>query len=180
MPTWTACLGSASRVSRPAGCTSTGHGSRASVREVEEAKRLLQLRQTDRRRLRPRCARARLASNAPRAAHVGRSAAPHLWLLLIYSSRANEMSHDHSAHRAEVGGTTYGFCSAGCRAKFVADPQKYLNPDREASRAAPPAPPGTIYTCPMDPEIRQDHPGTCPKCGMALEPLMPSLEDEGE
>ncbi len=113
------------------------------------------------------------------------------------------MSHDHSAHRAsepatlkdpvcgmtvkpesphraEVGGTTYGFCSAGCRAKFVADPQKYLNPDREASRAAPPAPPGTIYTCPMDPEIRQDHPGTCPKCGMALEPLMPSLEDEGE
>ncbi|NLG74671.1 MAG: heavy metal translocating P-type ATPase [Xanthomonadaceae bacterium] len=113
------------------------------------------------------------------------------------------MSHDHSAHRAsepatlkdpvcgmtvkpesphraEVGGTTYGFCSAGCRAKFVADPQKYLNPNREASRAAPPAPPGTIYTCPMDPEIRQDHPGTCPKCGMALEPLMPSLEDEGE
>ena len=85
-----------------------------------------------------------------------------------------------SPHRAEVDGTTYGFCSAGCRAKFVADPHKYLNPDREASREAAPAPPGTIYTCPMHPEIRQDHPGTCPKCGMALEPLMPSLEDEDE
>src|SRR3546814_13422915 len=38
--------------------------------------------------------------------------------------------------------------------------------------------PGTIYTCPMHPEIRQDHPGSCPKCGMALEPLIPSLEDD--
>src|SRR5690606_13593005 len=47
-----------------------------------------------------------------------------------------------------------------------------------AGAAAPAAPAGTIYTCPMHPQIRQDHPGSCPICGMALEPLMPSLEDD--
>ncbi len=108
------------------------------------------------------------------------------------------MSHDHSApaalkdpvcgmtvkpdspHRAEVEGTQYAFCSAGCRTKFIADPHKYLHRDREPAQAATPAPKGTIYTCPMHPEIRQDHPGTCPKCGMALEPLMPALEGDEE
>ena len=74
------------------------------------------------------------------------------------------------------------FCSAGCKTKFAADPAKYLN--KAANTAAAPAPmsaavEGTIYTCPMHPEVRQDHPGDCPKCGMALEPEMPSL-DEGE
>ncbi|WP_442968783.1 copper-transporting P-type ATPase [Ramlibacter sp.] len=49
-----------------------------------------------------------------------------------------------------------------------------------ADAAAPPAPEGTIYTCPMHPQIRQDHPGNCPICGMTLEPLMPSLEDTGD
>jgi Cu+-exporting ATPase len=66
-------------------------------------------------------------------------------------------------------GTTYYFCSPGCLAKFKADPEKYLAPP-DARASEPPPPPGTIYICPMDPEVRQDHPGACPKCGMALEP----------
>lgn len=74
----------------------------------------------------------------------------------------------HTAkHRAEHAGRTYYFCAAGCRAKFLADPAKYLNP---AEISAEPVPEGTIYTCPMHPEIRQVGPGACPICGMALEP----------
>jgi P-type Cu+ transporter len=78
-----------------------------------------------------------------------------------------------SKHRFDHEGTTYHFCSAGCRTKFAADPAKYLD-----EAAAPPAdvPEGTIYTCPMHPEIRQVGPGTCPICGMALEPEVASLE----
>ena len=92
---------------------------------------------------------------------------------------------EQSPHQAEHEGERFYFCSAHCQAKFVADPVKYLPADAAASAAAPapvagePAPAGTIYTCPMHPEVRQDHPGACPKCGMALEPEMPSL-DEGE
>jgi len=72
----------------------------------------------------------------------------------------------HTAkHRAEHGGRTYYFCSAGCREKFVTDPQKYLGKGAPAA-----APKGTIYTCPMHPQIRQIGPGNCPICGMALEP----------
>jgi Cu+-exporting ATPase len=74
-----------------------------------------------------------------------------------------------TAHHADHGGTTYHFCSAGCRSKFLADPAKYLGKDKEH---VPAAPPGTIYTCPMHPEIRRDRPGSCPICGMALEPLV--------
>jgi Cu+-exporting ATPase len=83
-----------------------------------------------------------------------------------------------SPHRAEHAGTTYYFCCAGCRTKFVADPQKYLKP--QPQEEVPAAPQGTVYTCPMDPEIRQDRPGHCPKCGMALEPLLPTLADAEE
>ena len=71
----------------------------------------------------------------------------------------------------------YYFCCAGCKSKFVADPEKYLNPSA-ANKPEQSAPEGAIHTCPMHPEIRQDHPGTCPKCGMALEPEMPSLDEE--
>ena len=72
-----------------------------------------------------------------------------------------------SAHRAEHGGQLFHFCSEGCRAKFVAEPAKYLAKDQ----TPPPAPrPGVIYTCPMHPQIRQEGPGVCPICGMALEP----------
>ncbi len=76
---------------------------------------------------------------------------------------------------AEHEGTTYHFCSAGCHGKFVADPAHYLG---DAPPAPVEAPAGAMYTCPMHPQIRQDHPGTCPICGMALEPEMPSLEEE--
>ena len=71
-----------------------------------------------------------------------------------------------TAHRASHGGQDYFFCSAGCRTKFIGDPMRYLNPRVEAE----PAVPGAIYTCPMHPEIRQEGPGSCPICGMALEP----------
>jgi Cu+-exporting ATPase len=79
-----------------------------------------------------------------------------------------------SPHRVEHDGQAYYFCSAGCADKFRAAPARYL----PGAPALPAAPAGTIYTCPMHPEIRQDHPGTCPKCGMALEPALPSLEEE--
>ena len=77
-----------------------------------------------------------------------------------------------TAYRVEHGGRTYHFCSAGCRAKFVADPARYLSDAVEVdARPSPPAPPsGAIYTCPMHPQIRQVGPGNCPICGMALEP----------
>ena len=78
----------------------------------------------------------------------------------------------HSArNRADYRGHTYYFCSAGCRAKFVNDPQKYLG-EREPEPVAE----GAIYTCPMHPEIRQVGPGACPICGMALEPELASSE----
>ena len=84
---------------------------------------------------------------------------------------------EQSPHRFEFGGRAFYFCSAGCKSKFAADPQKYLH-KQNAAAPKPAAPAGTVYTCPMHPEIRQDRPGHCPKCGMALEPLMPSLDDE--
>jgi Cu+-exporting ATPase len=84
-----------------------------------------------------------------------------------------------SPHKAQHSGRSYWFCSDGCRAKFVADPARYADPPKHApATAGPLAAGGTIYTCPMHPEIRQDHPGNCPKCGMALEPVLPSLDDE--
>ena len=71
-------------------------------------------------------------------------------------------------HHAEHAGQDFHFCSAGCRAKFQADPAKYLAPHQVGANSAAPA--GTIYTCPMHPQIRQVGPGSCPICGMALEP----------
>jgi len=82
-------------------------------------------------------------------------------------------------HHAEHGGATWHFCGARCRERFLADPEKYLAAAAAgAPPAAPAAPAGTIHTCPMHPEVRQEGPGICPKCGMALEPEMPSLDDE--
>lgn len=71
-----------------------------------------------------------------------------------------------AAHQARHDGQDYFFCSAGCQSKFVADPERYLKPAAEPA----PAIAGVIYTCPMHPEIRQEGPGSCPICGMALEP----------
>jgi Cu+-exporting ATPase len=72
-------------------------------------------------------------------------------------------------------GMAYHFCSAGCMAKFRANPPKYLAP--KPAEPAQAAPAGAIYTCPMHPEIRRPAPGNCPICGMALEPEMPTLDE---
>lgn len=78
----------------------------------------------------------------------------------------------HTAkHRADYQGHTYYFCAAGCKTKFIADPQKYLG-----ARAPEPVVEGAIYTCPMHPQIRQEGPGACPICGMALEPEIATAE----
>ena len=74
-------------------------------------------------------------------------------------------------------GVTYRFCSDRCLERFRTEPEQYLTLAKE--RAAPPlAATGTQYTCPMHPEIIRDAPGSCPICGMALEPMVPSLDDE--
>lgn len=85
-----------------------------------------------------------------------------------------QVNPDASKHRALHEGQAYVFCCAGCQQKFNADPGRYLQP---RMRKEAPAPSGSLYTCPMDPEIIRDAPGTCPKCGMALEPMMPSLDE---
>ena len=77
-------------------------------------------------------------------------------------------------HRLSHDGQEYYFCNPRCLDKFRSNPGQYLKPQP----APAPVQPGAIYTCPMHPEIRQDHPGVCPKCGMALEPEMPTLDDE--
>jgi Cu+-exporting ATPase len=82
-----------------------------------------------------------------------------------------------SPHRHVDAQRTYHFCSAGCRDKFAADPEKYLH---GAAPAAEALPAGTIYTCPMHPEVRQVGPGACPICGMALEPEAGGTDDGGE
>jgi P-type Cu+ transporter len=76
------------------------------------------------------------------------------------------------------GGQVYRFCSEGCRTKFAADPERYLTPQG----APEPLPQGTLYTCPMHPEIVKEGPGHCPICGMALEPMgvPPEITDNPE
>lgn len=78
-----------------------------------------------------------------------------------------------SAGSFEYGGETYHFCAQSCLNKFRADPEKYLNP-----APATAAPAAAEYTCPMHPEVRQNKPGACPKCGMALEPVMITAEQD--
>ena len=99
---------------------------------------------------------------------------------------------DGAKHVAEHAGKTYYFCSAGCRTKFLANPASFVEADdphaghghghavghqhSSAPEATAAVPEGTIYTCPMHPEVRQVGPGSCPICGMALEPEMPTTE----
>ncbi len=84
-----------------------------------------------------------------------------------------------SKHSHEYEHHAYYFCSGGCKTKFANDPLKYLTSADNSDITEPQvAQLGTIYTCPMHPEIRQDHQGSCPKCGMALEPELPSLDAE--
>jgi P-type Cu+ transporter len=95
----------------------------------------------------------------------------------------------NSGRHAVHGGHEYFFCSSGCRTKFVADPAKYVHrhdhghvhdhgdhaaPANARTTTSAPAAATTIYTCPMHPQIRQAGPGSCPICGMALEPLDPA------
>ncbi|HEX6613445.1 MAG TPA: heavy metal translocating P-type ATPase [Rhodanobacteraceae bacterium] len=79
-------------------------------------------------------------------------------------------------YRVEHGGQTHYFCSARCREKFAADPDTYLAP--KSKPVEPSTEEGVLYTCPMHPEVRQVGPGTCPICGMALEPVMPTAEED--
>ncbi|MCK1339985.1 heavy metal translocating P-type ATPase [Bradyrhizobium sp. 38] len=82
-----------------------------------------------------------------------------------------------SKYRFDHHGETFHFCSVGCRTKFAADPAKYLAKRNEEQKTPEPEMPvGTIYTCPMHPDVRQVGPGSCPICGMALEPEVASLD----
>src|SRR5882724_8268947 len=74
-----------------------------------------------------------------------------------------------AAGSATHAGRTYHFCSRHCLERFQADPQRYTD-ETKAAPATPVRSAAVTYTCPMHPEVRQDHPGACPKCGMALEP----------
>ncbi|NMM36420.1 MAG: heavy metal translocating P-type ATPase [Glaciimonas sp.] len=110
-------------------------------------------------------------------------------------------SHDHAAHAAvtagkphidpvcgmqtaadpakavEHAGTTYYFCSPHCMAKFRVNPQQYLKPQEKVASAKA-ASKDALYTCPMHPEVQQIGPGTCPKCGMALEPMDAAAQED--
>ncbi len=78
---------------------------------------------------------------------------------------------------AEHAGTTYWFCNPRCRERFVADPARYLGPPTALPNGRAAASDTRTYTCPMHPEVRQVGPGSCPKCGMALEPLEVTAEE---
>jgi Cu+-exporting ATPase len=84
---------------------------------------------------------------------------------------------EQSEHRHAYEGKLHYFCSAKCKIKFIANPSQFTAPqlapaEDDTARA------NAIYTCPMHPEVRQDHPGNCPKCGMTLEPELPKLDDD--
>lgn len=92
------------------------------------------------------------------------------------------MSVDPSktAHKLDHDGQQYFFCSASCRSKFVSDPHKYMHKEQVAKveETSTGCADAVVYTCPMHPQIRQSGPGSCPICGMALEPLTPTAQDE--
>ena len=91
---------------------------------------------------------------------------------------------DDAKHKLTHAGTTHYFCCKSCQTKFAADPARYLNAQHQPQRAQAHVysvhtrAGGTIYTCPMHPEVQQSGPGSCPKCGMALEPESPSSVSE--
>jgi len=96
-----------------------------------------------------------------------------------------QVSAARTPYHALHGGTKYHFCSAKCRERFITNPVRYTDDAPQQVEVTAPvavAPPSdthaTVYTCPMHPQIRQPGPGTCPICGMALEPEMPSLEED--
>ena len=87
-----------------------------------------------------------------------------------------EVDARSATHRLQFGDSTYYFCSSRCLDNFRGDPDRYLNQPGSAAESRQ-APEGSIWTCPMHPQIRRNGPGQCPICGMALEPLEPSLDD---
>ncbi len=88
---------------------------------------------------------------------------------------AADSKHQHTHDDVE-----YRFCSSSCHHKFTADPDKYLHPDSAVETGSDGAgkPDTSLYTCPMHPEVQQAGPGSCPKCGMALEPRTVQLEED--
>ncbi|MBC3868618.1 heavy metal translocating P-type ATPase [Undibacterium oligocarboniphilum] len=97
---------------------------------------------------------------------------------------------ENSNHHEEFNGAVYYFCSDKCRTKFVTNPTQYVYVNKTAvpehaahldlhdhAAIEPARSDGAVYTCPMHPEIRQDHPGSCPKCGMTLEAVLPELDE---
>src|SRR5687767_1913221 len=87
-----------------------------------------------------------------------------------------QVDPNHAAATVEHHGVRYAFCSLRCAERFKAEPERFLAPD--AVRGMEKAPPGAIYFCPMHPEVRQDRPGSCPKCGMALEPDLSTVSSD--
>jgi Cu+-exporting ATPase len=83
-----------------------------------------------------------------------------------------------SQYRTVHEGRNSYFCSAKCKKKFDAEPARYMNAAVTPAKAEQAVATGTLYTCPMHPEVRQDRPGNCPKCGMTLEPVMPALGND--
>jgi Cu+-exporting ATPase len=106
-------------------------------------------------------------SNAQR--EIKQEIDPVCGMLVDPKSAAASVEHSHS---------TYHFCSIGCRDKFQSDPAKYLTKSKETKPT--PANRDTVYTCPMHPEIEQLGPGSCPKCGMDLEPKVVTLQENSE
>ncbi len=112
---------------------------------------------------------------------ANKASAPHLVKDVVCGMTVDA---DATEHRAEYQGRIYYFCSAGCRTKFIAEPSKYVTPAAMDTScptgvcAIPtsPAETGVVWTCPMHPEVRQSGPGSCPLCGMALEPMGVSVE----
>ena len=128
------------------------------------------------------------AAGKPKAEHEGRTfhfcseschrkfvAAPEEYLEATDPVCGMKVDRASARHFMRHEGEKFYFCSAGCKAKFEADPAKYLG-DRPAPE---PMPAGTQYTCPMHPEIVRDKPGSCPICGMALEPMGVPTGEEG-
>ncbi|EJL50955.1 copper/silver-translocating P-type ATPase [Rhizobium sp. CF122] len=103
-------------------------------------------------------------------------AAPQNYLTATDPVCAMTVKRASAKHMLKHEGERFYFCSAGCKAKFEADPSVYRDGKKPAEK---PMPKGTLYTCPMHPEVVSDHPGDCPKCGMALEPMGVPPADEG-
>ena len=129
------------------------------------------------------------AAGKPRHQHAGHvyhfcregcrakfAAAPEAFVTAVDPVCGMRVDRATASHMARHAGERFYFCSARCRERFEADPEAYTGAGHEA---LPPMPAGTVYTCPMHPEIEQAGPGDCPICGMALEPKGVPAADQG-